>query len=76
MIAQVVLKLNKLRAKCIFYLKAISQVVLKLWAKCIFCLTQNIRKKGHNLKNIDSRVMGLVADDVEFDGEHIVQVLS
>ncbi len=37
----------------------------------IFCLTQNIRKKGHNLKNIGSRVMGLVGNDVEFDGEYI-----
>ena len=55
---------------------AISQVVLKLWAKCIFCLTQNIRKKGHNLKNIGSRVMGLVGNDVEFDGEYIFQVSS
>ncbi len=54
-----------------FKFQAISQVVLKLWAKCTFCLTQNIRKKGHNLKNIDSRVMGLVGNDVEFDGEYI-----
>ena len=42
----------------------------------IFCLTQNIRKKGHNLKNIGSRVMGLVGNDVEFDGEYIFQVSS
>jgi hypothetical protein len=26
------------------------------------------------LKNIGSRVMGLVGNDVEFDGEHIFQV--
>jgi hypothetical protein len=57
-------------------LKAISQVVLKLWAKCIFCLTQNISKKGHNLKNVGSRVVGLVGNGVEFDDEYIFQVSS
>jgi hypothetical protein len=29
-------------------------------------------KKGHNLKNIGSRVLGLVGND--FDGEYIFQV--
>jgi hypothetical protein len=28
-------------------------------------------KKGHDLKNIGSRVMGLVDNDVAFDGEYI-----
>ncbi len=27
-------------------------------------------KRGHNLKNIHSRVMGLVGNDVEFDVEY------
>jgi archaellum component FlaF (FlaF/FlaG flagellin family) len=31
-------------------------------------------KKGHNLKNIGSRVMGVVGYDVDFDGEYIFQV--
>jgi hypothetical protein len=53
----------------------IAQVVFKLWAKCIFCLTQNLSEKmGHNLKNIGSRVMGLVGYDADFDGEYIFQV--
>jgi hypothetical protein len=30
--------------------------------------------KGHNLKNIGSRVMVLVDNDVDFDGEYIIQV--
>jgi hypothetical protein len=29
-------------------------------------------KKGHNSKNIHSRVMGLVGNDVEFDVEYIL----
>ncbi len=33
-------------------------------------------KKGYNLKNIGSRVMGLVGYDVEFDCECIFQVSS
>jgi hypothetical protein len=49
----------------------IAQEVLKLWVKCIFCLTKNISKKGHNLKIIGSTVMGLVDNDLEFDGEYI-----
>jgi hypothetical protein len=36
----------------------------------------NLSEKGHNLKNISSRVMGLVGNDVEFDCEHIFQVSS
>jgi hypothetical protein len=28
-------------------------------------------KKGHNLKNIGRRVMDLVDNDVDFDGEYI-----
>jgi hypothetical protein len=28
-------------------------------------------KKGHNLKNIEIRVMGLAGYDVDFDGEYI-----
>jgi hypothetical protein len=31
-------------------------------------------KKGHNLINIGSRVMGLVGDDVYFDGKYLFQV--
>jgi hypothetical protein len=31
-------------------------------------------KKGHNLKNIGSRVMGLVDNYVDFDGEYIFYV--
>jgi hypothetical protein len=31
-------------------------------------------KKGHNLKNIGSKVVGVVADDVDLDGEYIFQV--
>ncbi len=53
----------------------IAQVILKLWAKCIFFLKHNLsEKKGHNLKNIGSRVMGVVGYDVDFDGEYIFQV--
>jgi hypothetical protein len=33
-------------------------------------------KKGQNLKNIRSRVMGLIGNDVELDGEYIFQVSS
>jgi hypothetical protein len=39
-------------------------------------LNTKYKKKGHNLKNIGSRVMGLVGNDVEFDGEYIFQVSS
>jgi archaellum component FlaF (FlaF/FlaG flagellin family) len=31
-------------------------------------------KKGHNLKNIGSRVMHIVGYDVDFDGEYIFKV--
>jgi hypothetical protein len=31
-------------------------------------------KKGHNLKNIGRRVMVLVGNHVDFDGEYIFQV--
>jgi hypothetical protein len=33
-------------------------------------------KKGHNLKNIGSRVMGIVGNDVDFDVEYIFQFSS
>ena len=35
---------------------------------------KNKGKKGHNLKSNCIRVMGLVGDDVDFDGEYIFQV--
>jgi hypothetical protein len=31
-------------------------------------------KKGHNLNNIGSRVIGFVGNDVDFDGEYLFQV--
>jgi hypothetical protein len=31
-------------------------------------------QKGHNLKNISSRVMGHIDYDVDFNGEYIFQV--
>jgi hypothetical protein len=30
-------------------------------------------KKGHKLKNIESRILGLVGYEVDFDGEYIFQ---
>jgi hypothetical protein len=33
-------------------------------------------KKGHNLKNICRRVMVLVGNDVDFDGEYILMEKS
>jgi hypothetical protein len=32
--------------------------------------------KGHNLKNIGSRVMDLIGNDEDFDDEYIFQVSS
>jgi hypothetical protein len=33
-------------------------------------------KKGYNWKNIGSRVIGLIGNDVDFDGKYIFQVLN